>query len=124
MSLLKAHIATYGTAADGRLFRTALGGDYTGSAYYGAWDAARRYALTPDVAAGPLAGRPYDLRHVGVTLWLNAGVPAPDVARRAGQSVDVLLKVYAGRIDGAASAANDRITRALEGRASAPKARR
>jgi hypothetical protein len=31
-----------------------------------------------------------------VTLQLNAGVPAPEVARRAGHGVAVLLRVYAG----------------------------
>jgi hypothetical protein len=34
-----------------------------------------------------------------VTLALNAGVPAPKVARRAGHGVAVLLRVYAGCID-------------------------
>jgi hypothetical protein len=46
----------------------------------------------------PLAG-PCDLRHAGVSLWLNAGVHAPEVADRAGHSVDGLLKVYAKCID-------------------------
>ena len=31
---------------------------------------------------------------------LNAGVPAPEVARRAGHGVAVLLLVYAGCVDG------------------------
>jgi hypothetical protein len=48
-----------------------------------------------------------------VSLWLNAGVPATEVARRAGHSVAVLLKVYAHCIDGQAGAANQRITDAL-----------
>jgi hypothetical protein len=39
-----------------------------------------------------LARRPYDLRHAAVTLWLAAGVPATEVARRAGHGVAVLLK--------------------------------
>jgi len=34
--------------------------------------------------ASALAGRPYDLRHAAVSLWLNAGVPATEVAERAG----------------------------------------
>jgi len=50
--------------------------------------------------ASPLAGRPYDLRHAAVSLWLNRGIPAPEVAQRAGHSVDVLLKVYAKCIEG------------------------
>ena len=48
-----------------------------------------------------------------MSLWLNAGVPATEVARRAGHSVAVLLKIYAHCIDGQADAANKRITDAL-----------
>ena len=44
--------------------------------------------------------RPYDLRHAGVTWRLNSGVPAPDVAKWAGHSVEVLTRVYAGCVVG------------------------
>jgi hypothetical protein len=57
--------------------------------------------------------RPYDLRHAPVSLWLNSGVPATEVARRAGHGVAVLLKIYAHCVDGQADAANQRITDAL-----------
>ena len=67
----------------------------------------------PDQQASPLAARPYDLRHAAVSLWLNAGVPAPTVARRAGHSVEVLLRVYAACIDGEDELANTRISGAL-----------
>ena len=40
-------------------------------------------------------------------------MPATEVARRAGQGVAVLLKIYAHCIDGQADAANQRITDAL-----------
>lgn len=60
------------------------------------WHKARAAALTKAQQSSPLAGRPYDLRHGGVTLALNAGVPAPEVASRAGHSVEVLWRVYAG----------------------------
>jgi hypothetical protein len=50
------------------------------------------------------------------SLWLNAGVPATEVARRAGHGVAVLLKVYANCIDGQAGAANQRINAALDKR--------
>ena len=69
--------------------------------------------LTPAQHASPLAARRYDLRHAGVSLALNAGVPATEVARRAGHSVAVLLKIYAHCIDGQADAANKRIADAL-----------
>jgi len=47
-------------------------------------------------------------------LWLNAGVPATEAARRAGHGVAVLLKVYANCIDGQAGPANQRISDALD----------
>lgn len=65
-------------------------------------------------AASPLAGRPYDLRHAAVTLWLNGGVPVPEVAARAGHGVEVLLRVYAGCIDGEESVINAHLERALQ----------
>jgi hypothetical protein len=74
---------------------------------------ARAIALVPQQAVSPLASRPYDLRHAAVSLWLNAGVPAPTVARRAGHSVDVLLRVYANCIDGDEEIANQRISGVL-----------
>ena len=38
-----------------------------------------------------------------MSLWLNSGVPATEVARRAGHGVAVLLSVYANCIDGQAA---------------------
>lgn len=70
-------------------------------------------AFPPEQVASVLAARPYDLRHAGVSQWLNSGVPAPDVAARAGHSVDVLLKIYAKCIDGQEEEMNDRIMRGL-----------
>ena len=111
--ILRWHIAEFGIAPDGRLFRQPNGGVVGSSTYSQVWRAARELALTPAQAASPLAGRPYDLRHAAVSLWLNAGVPAPTVARRAGHSVDVLLRVYANCIDGDDEIANQRISGAL-----------
>jgi hypothetical protein len=48
-----------------------------------------------------------------VSLWLNSGVPATEVARRAGHGASVLLKICAHCIDRQADAANQRITDAL-----------
>ncbi|WP_342775029.1 tyrosine-type recombinase/integrase [Nonomuraea diastatica] len=103
------HIAEYGTAKDGRIFRSDRGGVVASTAYTKVWQAASR----PLRAASPLAKRPYDLRHAAVTLWLNAGVSAPDVAEQAGHSVDVLLRVYAKCIDGQQEITNQRIGEAL-----------
>jgi integrase len=115
VTILREHLEQFGAATDGRLFRTALGGHFARSAYDRAWHRARGYAFPPEVQASPLAARPYDLRHGGVSLWLNAGVPPSEVARRAGHSVDVLLKIYAGCIDGTEADENARIDDALSG---------
>jgi integrase len=113
--MLRAHIQRYGTGPGGRLFRTARGGPLNDTGYGEVWQRARPLALTPAQQASPLARRPYDLRHAAVSLWLNAGVPATEVARRAGHGVAVLLKVYANCIDGQATTANQRINDALDG---------
>jgi integrase len=109
VAILRAHLDKYGTGPDGRLFRSPKGGVVSSSTYYRVWDDARQYALTPSQVASPLAGRPYDLRHAAVSLWLNGGVPATEVAARAGHSVDVLLKVYAKCIDGQRDTVNKTI---------------
>ena len=67
-----------------------------------------------DLYSSPLARRPYDLRHAAVSLWLNAGVPATQVAEWAGHSVNVLLRVYAKCIYGQDEAAKQRVQAALE----------
>ena len=73
----------------------------------------RTLALAPEQVASPLAGRPYDLHHAAVSLWLNGGVAATEVANRAGHSVEVLLRVCAKCIDGGEESANRRIDEAL-----------
>ena len=88
--LLRSHIDRFGTAAGGRLFRGPRGAILSESTYGRRWQKARIKALSEAQAKSPLAARPYGLRHSGVTLQLNAGVPAPEVTRRAGHSVAVL----------------------------------
>ncbi|MEU1388496.1 MULTISPECIES: tyrosine-type recombinase/integrase [unclassified Nonomuraea] len=114
VTLLRDHVAEYGTAKDGRIFSTGTGGTYSSSAHSYVWQEARKLAFTPEQAASSLAARPYDLRHAAVSLWLNAGVPAPEVAKRAGHSVDVLLRVYAKCIDGQQEQINSKINNALD----------
>ncbi|MGI5491012.1 hypothetical protein [Microtetraspora malaysiensis] len=104
-----------GVAPDGRLFRTESGKAFSGSTVSKIWNEGRGYAFPPDVVASPLAARPYDLRHAAVSLWLNAGVHAPEAAERAGHGVDVMLRVYAKCIDGQREMANRRILEALAG---------
>jgi integrase len=58
--LLRQHLREFGTAQDERLFH---GGMLSESTYGRVWHAARQAALGPQLAATPLARRPYDLRH-------------------------------------------------------------
>ncbi|MFI1148507.1 hypothetical protein [Streptomyces sp. NPDC020817] len=50
-------------------------------------------------AAEAVARRPYDLRSTCITNWLRAGLPAAEVARRAGNSPEVIHRNYAGCLD-------------------------
>jgi integrase len=95
VQLLRKHIAEHGTAPDGRLFQGEGGGLLSDTIYSRAWEKARQTALTPAEEASPLAERPYDLRHARLSTWLNAGVAPAQVAEWAGNSVPVLLRVYA-----------------------------
>jgi integrase len=113
VALLHKHVERYDTAPDGRLFRGLHGGPLSESVYDRWWKLSRVQALTPAQVSSPLARRPYDLRHAAASLWLNAGVPPTEVARRLGHSVAVLLKVYANCIDGGEDGVNDRIGGAL-----------
>jgi integrase len=92
--LFRAHIATFGTGKDGRVFQ---------------------HVLTQREQDSPLAKRPYDLRHTCLSTWLNAGVPPKQVAELAGHSVEVLLRTYAKCMVGQDQAARRRITEALKG---------
>jgi integrase len=114
--LLLKHMDQFGTAADGRLFRSARTGRRIGSSVYGrAWAVARNEVFTTEVAAGPLGKEPYSLRHAAVSTYLNLGVEATRVAKWAGHSLAVLLRVYAKCLDGGEQAARDRVARGLWG---------
>ncbi len=87
--LLRQHIRESGTASDGRLFHGTRGGPLSESVYGRVWHAARQAALGPALAATPLARRPYDLRHVALSFWLNAiGAPAEVAAGAAAAAPD------------------------------------
>ncbi|WP_244165005.1 tyrosine-type recombinase/integrase [Streptomyces silaceus] len=113
-SILREHLKEFGTANEGRVFGNERGGVVGSSTYWRAWEEARRYALPPDRVDSPLAGRPYDLRHACITSWLNAGVPIAEVARRVGNSPEVIHRRYHGCIDGDEEAANAKISKSLE----------
>lgn len=57
-------------------------------------------------ARGDASWRLYDLRHTHATVALRAGVPAVEVARRLGHSVEVLHAVYEGAMPGDTSTGN------------------
>jgi integrase len=97
---LRWHLEEFGTAPDGRLFRGERGGDLSESVYGRVWHGARLLAFPPVLAASQLAGRPYDLRHACLSTWLNGGVEPTQVAQWAGNTVEVLMRVYAKCIAG------------------------
>lgn len=76
VTMLRAHIARYGTSPGGRLFRTARGGPLNDTGRGEVWQCARPLALTPAQQASPLARRPYDLRHAAV-YGLTPAFPQP-----------------------------------------------
>lgn len=100
VAIVRDHLTEYGVSPDGHLFVGEYGGPLSESVYGRVWQKARTGSLSKAEAASPLAARPYDLRHACVSTWLNAGVPAPQVAEWAGHSVNVLLRVYAKCIVG------------------------
>ncbi|HET7015991.1 MAG TPA: hypothetical protein VFI65_18860 [Streptosporangiaceae bacterium] len=112
--MLRAHIDEFGVADDGRLFRNERDGILGASTYSRAWEEARRFAFTPAQVESPLAGRPYDLRHAALSTWLNAGISPAEVSKRAGNSVEVLLRRYAGCLDNQEEAVNRRIQQTMD----------
>jgi integrase len=112
--ILRAHINEFGTADDGRIFRNERGGIIGSTTFSRVWEEARQLAFTPAQVASPLAGRPYDLRHAALSTWLNAGISPAEVSRRARNSVEVLLRRYAGCLDNQEAAVNRRIEDAMD----------
>lgn len=111
--MLRGHIRTYGTAADGRLFRAVGGGRVRSTEYTEMWQAARGKVLSPEELETQLAEVPYCLRQAGISLWIKAGVDPVEAARRAGHSVAVLFRFYAKILRGVQDRANELISQAL-----------
>ncbi|MDT0267637.1 hypothetical protein RM844_15220 [Streptomyces sp. DSM 44915] len=111
--MLRRHVDAFGTAPDGRLFRTGREGVLQESGYGEVWARARSTALTEEEAASRLARRPYDMRHAGVSFWLSSGVDPAECARRAGHSLSVLFRVYAKVLAQSEERSNRRIETAL-----------
>ena len=100
VQLLREHVDQYGTGPAGQLFLTYRGGTYQPSTLWQVLRKARVKAFTPAQVASPLARRPYDFRHAGISWRLNAGTPGPQVAEWAGHSVEVLYRIYAHCLEG------------------------
>lgn len=113
VAILRAHLDSFGTAKEGRVFGNERGEVVGSSTYWRGWEGAREYALPLERVDSPLTGRPYDLRHACITRWLNAGVPIAEVARRVGNSPEVIHRRYHGCIDGHEEMASARIDSAL-----------
>ncbi|MFC5719850.1 tyrosine-type recombinase/integrase [Streptomyces gamaensis] len=111
--MLREHIRRHGLASDGRLFRAVRGGRVRSTEYCELWQTARETVLSPEELATPLADVPYKARHAGISLWIQAGVEPPEVARRAGHSLAVLYRVYAKILNGRQGHANRLIAEAL-----------
>ena len=116
-----AHRPSTGRAdPDGRLFVGAHAGPVTDRTYLRVFHRARAAAFTPEEAASPLMEVPYALRHAAVSTWLRTTGDAALVARWAGHSVAVLLKVYAKTVDGTEQETLDRIWNATRRHAENP----
>ncbi len=113
VAMLQDHLKEFGTAKDGRVFANERGEVLGTSSYWRVWQEARPLALPPDKVSSLLARRPYDLRHTCITNWLNAGVPVAEVARRAGNSPEVIHRRYEGCIDGHVELNNKKIEKAM-----------
>jgi integrase len=107
--MFRQHLDTFRPGKGGRIFTGPRGGIVSERVYLRVFHQARHLAFTEEEAASPLAETPYQLRHACVSTWLNAGVPATQVADWAGHSVAVLLRVYAKCIAGQQAEAKRRI---------------
>lgn len=98
--ILREHIEAEGLKPGDLLFQGEKGGILAGLVIRRAWGRAREKVLHKDEYESPTGKRVYDLRHTCLTAWLNAGIPPAQVAEWAGNSVPVLLAIYARCVSG------------------------
>jgi integrase len=113
LNILRTHLDANGTGPENRIFHGEHGAVLATSTIQRVWRKARETALSEEEQASPLAKRPYDLRHARLSTWLNAGVPATQVADWAGNSVEVLLSTYAKCLVGQDEISKRRISEVL-----------
>jgi integrase len=111
-AILRHHLSAFEPGPEGRAFSSHYGQIISPRTCQKVFRQARTAAFTKAEAASPLASRIYDLRHACLTRWLNAGVPAPDVAQWAGNSVEVLHRHYYNCVAGQLADNQQRITAA------------
>ncbi|MFJ4915877.1 tyrosine-type recombinase/integrase [Streptomyces sp. NPDC088726] len=104
--MVRSHIARFGVASDGRLFRAARGGRLTSNEYSEVWSEARKAVLSEQEQGTRLADVPYALRHAAISLWIKSGMDPVEAAYRAGHSLAVLYRFYAKLLKGGSAAAN------------------
>ncbi|MFF2227058.1 hypothetical protein ACFVV7_27495 [Streptomyces globisporus] len=104
--MVRAHIAHFGVALDGRLFRAVRGGRLTSNEYSDVWSEARKAVLNEQELRTALAEVPYSLRHAAISLWIKSGMDPVEAAYRAGHSLAVLYRFYAKLLKGGSAAAN------------------
>lgn len=112
--MVRSHIARFGVAPDGRLFRAARGGRVASTEYCAIWEEARKAVLSPQEVEAGLAEVPYALRHAAISLWIKQGVDPVEAAARAGHSLTVLYRFYAKILKGGSAHANRLIEQGLE----------
>jgi len=102
VAMLGAWVAEHGITAAGLLFRTRNGNRPAPSN----WTRALKRACQ---AVGRVPIHPYAVRHACATAWLRAGVPLGEVAAWLGHSVETLVTVYVGALEGDDSLARARV---------------
>lgn len=100
VAFLREIIDRYKLTPTDLLFPGENGGMLAGSVFRRVWEKARKAVLKPHEFQSPAGKRVYDCRHTCLTAWLNKGIPPAQVADWAGNSVPVLLAIYARCIVG------------------------
>ena len=102
VQMLTEWVRAGGFGPEDLLFRTRSGKRPTASNWIRCWQRGLAAAGLPRL-------RVYDCRHAAATTWLKAGLPLGEVARRLGHSVETLVAVYVGALDGDEEIGNQRI---------------
>lgn len=109
--ILRDHLDRW-PAQGGLVFTNRNGRSVTTDNYNKTWNRTKAKLWPPGHALN--GTEPYDLRHTAATVMIRAGVPLPEVARRLGHSVEVLLRVYAGVFENERERSNEAIEREFE----------